>query len=497
MSYGNWCGQGWTAGQKKAAKFMTKKDFDVPAVDEYDEACKQHDIDIFNAQDNTELLKQADEKFTKKMSELGGVTGYVMGTAVQNFGPSAHMNTKKRLRGSKMEDDEVMHDFWNSKKKKQFKHHKTSLRRSIEESAGTSKDVEPAKNLNQTSTETSGNGGAWGYSSGGDNSTGWVYSDVNMTDTSQDTSFQNNTNTTNMDQDMNVEDTVQLGSAPGGVAQGRRKGDETSVDPTREVKLWPFHKTQDVVMPWMSTFTVPIDTTNKLFTKSFRLNCITDIQAVSAPTTLGDVAYAPDAINGTVQIPQGLKYWSKMYNYWTVKKTTYKLTIFPITVSNVGPLTSLWIYHHGLQPPPLYSAATVPLTDWERKWHHNCHHRVLSVPRNVSQSDTWGMRHEINGYYDPTTIDHEVVEDEHTETWHKWTDVPSSKEYLTIIMNNADVSPAPVGLDAGVSLNRYRVQLEIKYHVQLKDLKSEYQFPTIASGMPLIEKFIEQERTID
>lgn len=59
-AHGNWCGPGWSARQWKDAKDLTEEDKLVPAVDELDQACKEHDIGI------AEGDPYANEKFYNK-----------------------------------------------------------------------------------------------------------------------------------------------------------------------------------------------------------------------------------------------------------------------------------------------------------------------------------------------------------------------------------------------------------------------------------------------
>ena len=84
--HGNWCGPGWTAGQRKNANELTDADKDVPAVDELDAACKVHDIDISLAKDDQDL-KDANEKFTASTKGLGLKAG-LAAWLVSNFGPT-------------------------------------------------------------------------------------------------------------------------------------------------------------------------------------------------------------------------------------------------------------------------------------------------------------------------------------------------------------------------------------------------------------------------
>lgn len=75
FTYGNWCGPKWTAGQQKDVKDMTKEDINVPAVDKLDEICKQHDIDLFLAKKDEQVLA-ANEKFFNSMEEYAQTIPY-------------------------------------------------------------------------------------------------------------------------------------------------------------------------------------------------------------------------------------------------------------------------------------------------------------------------------------------------------------------------------------------------------------------------------------
>lgn len=84
--HGNWCGPGWTAGQWKNAEDFTEEDYDVPAVDELDAACKDHDIAIAEAR-TKEDIQRANDKFFATASQLG-LKAKVAAWLVQLGGPS-------------------------------------------------------------------------------------------------------------------------------------------------------------------------------------------------------------------------------------------------------------------------------------------------------------------------------------------------------------------------------------------------------------------------
>ena len=102
VKYGNWCGPGWTAGQAKAAEAMSSSDYNVPAVDGIDAACKQHDIAIHEA-DSKEDVKKANQEFVMDASGQG-YTGKVMGQLVDWFGPTDISPAKKDPHFSKSKE---------------------------------------------------------------------------------------------------------------------------------------------------------------------------------------------------------------------------------------------------------------------------------------------------------------------------------------------------------------------------------------------------------
>ena len=84
--HGNWCGPGWSAGQWKDAKDLTLDDLSVPAVDELDQLCKEHDIAIWSASTREEI-EHANQMFIFGAEELG-IQGQVFAQLVSWFGPS-------------------------------------------------------------------------------------------------------------------------------------------------------------------------------------------------------------------------------------------------------------------------------------------------------------------------------------------------------------------------------------------------------------------------
>jgi hypothetical protein len=91
---GNWCGPGWTAGQSKDAIDMTKDDFNVPALFPLDEVCKQHDIDL-NQADTPNEVQMANELFVIQ-ARRHGIMGNFFAGLVDTFGPGEPSRKKRK-----------------------------------------------------------------------------------------------------------------------------------------------------------------------------------------------------------------------------------------------------------------------------------------------------------------------------------------------------------------------------------------------------------------
>lgn len=86
LHYGNWCGPGWTAGQFKDSADITAEDFNVPAVDALDQACKNHDIGLSLATTPEEVQK-VHARFNKE-ARAAGILGTAFAFLVDRFGPT-------------------------------------------------------------------------------------------------------------------------------------------------------------------------------------------------------------------------------------------------------------------------------------------------------------------------------------------------------------------------------------------------------------------------
>ena len=270
---------------------------------------------------------------------------------------------------------------------------------------------------------------------------------------------------------------------------GRTDGSETSVDPIAEVKLRPFHNTQDVIMPfYISGRDNAITSANSAagtYSFAIRLNSVYDV--INATTYTEDPTAAADTADAITQKHQMYDYWTSIYRYWTVTKSEYTVRIWTDTKSDTGKW-SVWTYHNGQQQPPIVATSLVQVPDYMRKMHQHAHVKYL-FPRSASNTDAHEKETvvEIKGVYYPgnRTVVNDVAEDEFKETWHKVNEVPSQREVATFIVQHADGAPR-------VAANLH-YEIEIVYHVQLKDLKAIYQYPTQESDIPAVTDYADHD----
>ncbi|KAF0752888.1 hypothetical protein AaE_005876 [Aphanomyces astaci] len=222
-----------------------------------------------------------------------------------------------------------------------------------------------------------------------------------------------------------------------------------------------------------------------VFTTSFRLNSPVDVITSYAYTA--DPSPAPDTLFGTVNSPMYWNYYSKLYRYYTVMHSKYKITVRPIGTS--GLRMSAWTYHHGNQGPYIMDASFVYPTDHYKAFQPQTRCTPLTERGNgasVHNAD-WSERTIIGEYYPGhRSVQNEIVEDDLTRTWHKVSEVPPLKELCTLILHNADFqinTPGNVYFD---------YKIEVEYTVQFKDLCEQYAYPFQGIGLPAFPNYSDQ-----
>lgn len=101
--HGNWGGPNWTAGQAKPTSELTEADRAVPAIDDFDQTCKDHDIDLHDAT-TAEEVQAANKRFIERAASQGfkGTAAAILvalgGPSQPNL-PSSDNMPRGRLRG--------------------------------------------------------------------------------------------------------------------------------------------------------------------------------------------------------------------------------------------------------------------------------------------------------------------------------------------------------------------------------------------------------------
>lgn len=94
--YGNWCGPGWSAGQHKDAADLTTEDERVPAINELDQLCKEHDIALRDAE-TREQVEHINQLFIQRAKDQG-ITGNVMAQLVSLWDQENQITQQQQVR---------------------------------------------------------------------------------------------------------------------------------------------------------------------------------------------------------------------------------------------------------------------------------------------------------------------------------------------------------------------------------------------------------------
>ena len=282
------------------------------------------------------------------------------------------------------------------------------------------------------------------------------------------------------------------------VATSNRMGGHGGETPVSKIPVslrTPWKKTEQVVMPYYIFLEENTITTDPV-AHSYRLNSIYD--CATTTTYVADPTPAADTADVSVQTPMWRTYWMQFYRYWHVVKCNYRFRIFPTTQNFAGEYV-VYVYWHGLQRPPIKDG-TDRIKHEFRIQHPNMryfHMKTLNdyqaiekgtptTGYGVYKRDHWKTNPAtISGTFVPGMIQHEVVEDELSQTWHKETEVPPTPECITIIVDKSNVNEA--------SELKYRLEVSLEYHVQLKDLKAKYQYVTQKFGQAVLDNALQQQ----
>lgn len=277
-------------------------------------------------------------------------------------------------------------------------------------------------------------------------------------------------------------------AAPGNTRVTGQHG-ETPVDRHMFIERTPFRDTVTALLPYNGVNSIQLNN-NAVATKvgqfMFRLNSIYDVGSTTAYAA--DPVAGADAADVTVNTPMFRSYYANFYQYWTVIGAKYKLEYRWLTSNGLNHHVEAYIYETGLQQAPISNIAGNALIPYQYRRHHrNMKHyqrltacKTLAAHGHISPEE-WEYKELYTGYYKPGSVNHEVVEDELSQTWHKMTEVPPTPEKCQLIVQVADDNT-----DATAGAYNIDIRLSIEYAVQFKDLKVQYQYLVTDTSIPAL-----------
>lgn len=301
-------------------------------------------------------------------------------------------------------------------------------------------------------------------------------------------------------------------SGPGGNG-APSKETQISMYPSLTYGLQETHTT---ILPWTGWFSCATLTTAGPGKMEIRMNSPYDmiVSTVNALTAGGAPAAAlnqlydrpfkadglgapvsfPEVITGAtaVERPYWRNYWSQLYEYYTVLGCEWKLTV--INPSSVPGASSIIGWNYDAYTDAAGSAGNVtPSTNLSEAMSlKGMQFKVIQekVPSNNGRHDAV-----ITGRYKPGQAKRNVANDGDVKTWVKTdfdntaatpTNLPSLKEHLNLFFWRAPLAHDPTG---GVNC-----QIELKYIVQFKDLRSMARYPVSTGSSAAVVQTISTNR---
>jgi hypothetical protein len=430
---GNWCGPGWSAGQYKDARDLTEEDYNVPALSPFDEVCKEHDIDIHQAESDDDLIA-ANEKFYTNASKLG-ISGKLIGWLVSKVGPQSlsdlQDSTQMTLRGTP--DTE-------RKKKRVKRSLDDDLKEVSVEADGTSMDnvefqpPEPPQNAMKLMSDSSGN------------KMGQETKVLNI----PPTYGLQETHTTILP--VNIYFSVTAGDW-GTPIIVKLKG--TSINSIFSGVNTPTPGGSFVKQA--ANYYLPYDSTTLSWPN---------------PLTSG---LTPMGNNPSNYIPAWRDYYTDIYEQYHVQACHYKLTMRNAN-SKAG---CDWIVANTTESYGSAGGNELPTstTLQESFTYKNIDHVVVSDFNNTRENDI----KIINKSYYPGQDKRNVKNDEDVKTWTGISSSPSLTENVVFMFWRGPMTT----LDP--SNLKMNCMLQVKYIVQFKDLKQQARYPATGIGSSLIQ----------
>lgn len=269
---------------------------------------------------------------------------------------------------------------------------------------------------------------------------------------------------------------------------------ETPISPYDFVQIG-IPKTITTRLPFRLKTTRSLPTNTAPLGLAFRTNSIYDV--VGSAAYVANPAATADGAVTPFETPKWRKYFTDRYAYWTVLGCDYKVmfrqtqTNASVTVATANPQEhaeyDVFMYKAGLQKPPLLSPGSTQMVPKEWKlMHTGVEYDVIeaitkeitysttgSTPSGVTLRNNKGKWTVFQGHCGPNTYNHEVVEDELAQRWHKTSEVPPTPEQLIF-----HIQPGEWNFGTPDAGRLFEVIVELTYLVQFKDLRADLQYPT-------------------
>lgn len=421
MSYGNWCGPGWSAGKRKDAKDLTPEDMKVPAVNKLDQACKNHDINIFNAKNDDDIDKQFYEDTPFGLGTLFDIAVKVGGP---KHAPNAERHSSKRSlpsmsRSTKRLKNGIVEI---------IKDDTPMMNAETDEDFGDMDDDmgEPVMAMALRSGESGGKG---------------QIKETPITKGIPPTYTLQDTHTTIIPLIYNFSM----------VEVNLTEGLRMSLNCT------------DILNPVVFTTNIGVPTAGTGVTRGFWASPIND--STNWPATLtGMVPF------GSSPSVSGHNYWKHIYEYYTVTDCHYKLKMYN--------MSGQYILYNGAtvgQYEESFNTSTVngryPVSSLLRMKHME---RIKWTDVNgynfTGSSDNFNV---FTGHYWPGKAKTNVRDDSEVKIWNLINANPSLTEAVNFVFFSRD------GYSGSYDENQFRFNmvLEMKYVVQYKDRVAAYKFP--------------------
>jgi hypothetical protein len=257
-----------------------------------------------------------------------------------------------------------------------------------------------------------------------------------------------------------------------------------------------FQETHTTILPYTCWLTAALNDTGGANQVAIRMNAIHDLIAttltaapgagvafpskgiygVPASTTSsnqGTYLFPETMVSGVVERPSFRDTWIQLYEYYTVLGCEYKITLLNAS-SSPGNKSIVGVQFDTYSDTAGTTGNIMPITNLSETFaYKNMQWKILGAQ---TSSDTQPATDVIYGTYKPGQAKRNISNDGDVKTWTK-TDgsLPNLKEFLTI-----NCWRAPLAQQA--STTSVMMQLELKYIVQFKDLKTQARYPSTSTA---------------